>query len=35
MNLILTGFAVSNVFNGTQELDSGGEERVTNFKIIN
>ena len=28
MNLILTGYAVSNVFNGVQELDSGGNEKV-------
>ena len=25
---MLTGHAVSNVFNGTQELDSGGKEKV-------
>ena len=28
MNLFQTGLAVSNVFNGTQELSSGGEEKV-------
>ena len=28
---MLTGQAVSNVFNGTQQLDSGGKE---NFKVI-
>ena len=28
MNLILTGFAVSNVFNGIQELGTSGEEKV-------
>ena len=28
MNLILTGVAVSNVFNGTQEVGSHGEDKV-------
>ena len=28
MNLILTGFAISNTFNGTQELGTGGKENV-------
>ena len=36
MNLILIGFAVSNVFNGTQELiGSGGEEKVAKIIITN
>ena len=28
MNLLLTGLAVSNVFDGNLELDSGGSNRV-------
>ena len=34
VNLLLTGQAVSNVFNDTMELDSGGEE-VTVLKGVN
>ena len=36
MNLILTGIAVSNVFNGTQEVGNKGEEKVllTSIKFL-
>ena len=34
VNLLLTGRAVSNVFDGDVELDSGGENKVPDFKNL-
>ena len=31
---MFTGRAVSNVFNGTQQLDSGGKEKITVHVIV-
>ncbi len=32
MNLLLTGFAVSNVFDGVLDLDSGGSKTVSLYR---
>ena len=34
MNLILTGYAVSNTFNGTKELDTGRNKKVPRSVIL-